>query len=191
LTKLGMGALLVGVLAVAGKNLSAGEKGPAVGDAAPKFEATDDQGKAWKSTDHVGKKIVVLYFYPADFTGGCTAQACGFRDNAKPLTDKGIEVIGVSGDSAKTHGLFKKEHKLEFTLLADEEGKLAKQFGVPVNVAKGTVKVKGIGVVERGATISRWTVVIDREGKVAARYEVKNAGGDHKTVLDIVKKLEK
>src|SRR5438105_12119000 len=72
-----------------------------VGDAAPAFEATDDAGKTWKSSDHYGKKIVVLYFYPADFTGGCTAQACGFRDDLGKLTDKGVEVVGISGDSAK------------------------------------------------------------------------------------------
>src|SRR5271168_1074208 len=66
---------------------------PKVGDMAPKFEAKDDQGKTWKSTDHVGKKVLVVYFYPADFTGGCTKQACGFRDDAKVLIDKGIEVV--------------------------------------------------------------------------------------------------
>src|SRR5580765_4302500 len=70
-----------------------------VGDKAPAFEGTNEEGKPWKSSDIVGKKILVVYFYPADFTKGCTDQACGFRDNIKPLTDKGVEVIGVSGDS--------------------------------------------------------------------------------------------
>ena len=96
--------LIVGlcVLALAvGATLSAGEKGtPKVGDKAPAFQSVDENGKTWKSTDHVGKKIVVLYFYPADFTGGCTAQACGFRDNLKDLSSKNVEVVGVSGDSA-------------------------------------------------------------------------------------------
>src|SRR5271168_4967157 len=73
------------------------------GDAAPSFEAKDDAGKSFKSSDVIGKKIVVVYFYPADFTGGCTAQACAFRDDYEKLTKKGIEVIGVSGDSVKTH----------------------------------------------------------------------------------------
>src|SRR5947209_15670902 len=103
------------VLAVAGMTLSAGEKKLKVGDKAPAFESVDENGKTWKSTDHVGKKIVVLYFFPADFTGGCTAQACGFRDNMGSLTTKDVEVIGVSGDTPQTHQLFKKHEKLNFT----------------------------------------------------------------------------
>src|SRR5262249_52137477 len=86
-----------------------------VGDKAPEFEATDDQGKAFKSSDVVGKKILVVYFYPADCTGGCTKQACGFRDDADKLADKGVVVVGVSGDSVKNHQVFKKVHKLNFT----------------------------------------------------------------------------
>src|SRR5262245_49289065 len=72
-----------------------------VGDPAPKFDSVDEDGKAWKSSDHVGKKIVVVYFYPADLTGGCTKQACAFRDDMKQLAGKGVEVIGVSGDAPK------------------------------------------------------------------------------------------
>ena len=67
-----------------------------VGDNAPVFESVDDQGKPWKSVDHVGKKILVVYFYPADLTGGCTKQACAFRDDHEKLTAKGVEVVGVS-----------------------------------------------------------------------------------------------
>src|SRR5262245_8142571 len=88
-----------------------------VGDPAPTFTSTDDEGKPWKSSDHVGKKVLVVYFYPADMTGGCTKQACGFRDDMAKLTDKGVEVVGVSGDSAKNHQVFKSVHKLNFALL--------------------------------------------------------------------------
>src|SRR6516225_2273737 len=83
---------VLGLVTLAGGNLlSAADKkgGVTVGDKAPAFEATDDQGKTWKSSDHVGKKIVVVYFFPADFTGGCTKQACAFRDNSNALADKG------------------------------------------------------------------------------------------------------
>src|SRR5579871_5507954 len=69
------------------------------GDRAPAFEAVDDRGQPWKSTDHVGKKYVVLYFYPGDFTPGCTAQARSFRDNLNKLAERGVVVVGVSGDS--------------------------------------------------------------------------------------------
>src|SRR5882762_6630660 len=145
----------------------AGEKGRPmlkVGDQAPSFQSIDENGKTWKSTDHVGKKIVVLYFYPADFTGGCTAQACGYRDNIELLSSKGVEVVGVSGDTVETHQLFKKHEKLNFTLLADGKGELAKTFGVPYGVAKA----KATGFDEKGekidvfrtATIQRYTVVI-------------------------------
>src|SRR5207248_2772867 len=101
----------------AGSQLSAGEKKGKpmtvkVGDKAPTFEGMDETGKTWRSSDHVGKKIVVLYFYPADFTGGCTAQACGFRDDIEKLGTKDVEVVGVSGDSVKTHQMFKTHHKL-------------------------------------------------------------------------------
>ena len=113
-----------------------------VGDAAPAFEARTDEVKTWSSADHYGKKWVVIYFYPGDFTPGCTAQAKAFNAAMDKLTEQGVEVIGVSGDSVKTHELFKKAMKLNFTLLADEAGEVAKKFGVPVG--KGaTVKARG------------------------------------------------
>ena len=164
-----------------------------VGEKAPAFESVDESGKTWKSKDHVGKKILVLYFYPADFTGGCTAQACAFRDDIEKLGSKGVEVVGVSGDSVETHKLFKAHHKLPFTLLADDKGTVAKAFGVPVN--KGgespTINEKGEkGKAPRGVTIARWTVVIDKEGNVAAIDNVTKAGDDAKRVAELVKKLD-
>ena len=93
-----------------------------LGDAAPAFEAKSDQGTTWTSAEHYGKKWVVVYFFPGDFTPGCTAQANAFRDAMNKLTARGVEVIGVSGDSAESHSLFKKVQKLNFTLLADEDG---------------------------------------------------------------------
>ena len=113
LRKMGLLALVFGVTALALSVVRADDKKTEVnvGDKAPEFKATDDAGNAWKSADHVGKKIVVVYFFPADFTRGCTAQAKAFRDDYDKLKDKGVEVIGISGDSAKTHALFKKEHK--------------------------------------------------------------------------------
>jgi peroxiredoxin Q/BCP len=164
-----------------------------VGDKAPAFESVDESGATFKSSDVVGKKIVVLYFYPADFTGGCTAQACGFRDAIEKLKSANIAVIGVSGDSVATHKLFKAHHKLNFPLLADEKGTVAKAFGVPVG--KGgkspTIDEKGEkGSAARGATISRWTVVIDQSGNVAAIDAVGKAGDDAKRVAELVKKLD-
>jgi peroxiredoxin Q/BCP len=175
--------------------LNAGEKKVKVGDKAPAIESIDDQGKPWKSTDVVGKKILVVYFYPADFTGGCTSQACSFRDDIEKLHGQGVEVVGVSGDSAATHKLFKNYHKLNFTLLADEKGAIAKLFGVPVTKG-GTIK--GIGFdetgtkidVTRGSTIQRYTVVIAKNGTVVAIDQVSNAKGDSQRIADMVKKME-
>ena len=166
-----------------------------VGDKVPVLESIDENGKPWKSTDVVGKKILVLYFYPADFTGGCTAQACGFRDNLETLKGKDVEVVGISGDTPKTHQLFKKYHKLPFTLLSYEKGELAKKFGVKVNLKEG--KANGFDEqgnkieVIRSATISRVTVVIDKQGMVAAIDPIAKAGDDAKRVMELVQKLEK
>src|SRR5215469_14210851 len=73
---------------------------PVAGDKAPAFQGTDQSGQTLKSSDVVGKKIVLLYFYPKDFTGGCTKEACGFRDRIADLQKDGVQVIGVSYDSA-------------------------------------------------------------------------------------------
>ncbi len=162
-----------------------------VGDPAPSFSALDETGKTWKSEDHVGKKILVVYFYPADFTGGCTRQACGFRDDMKKLTAQGVEVVGVSGDSASTHAKFKEAYKLPFTLLADSEGSVAKAFGVPAGKGgKITRTIQGKDeVLKRGVTIRRWTFVIGKDGKIALKNDSVNAGKDSKAVLDFVNKL--
>jgi peroxiredoxin Q/BCP len=165
-----------------------------VGDPAPLFEGTDDQGKPWKSSDHVGKKVLVIYFYPADLTGGCTKQACGFRDDMNKLTDKGVEVLGISGDSVKNHQIFKKVHNLNFALLADENGGVAKRFGVPIR-AGGDFKAKDADgqevVLKRGVTIARWTFVIGADGKIAYKNTKVNAAEDSKQVLEVIAKLGK
>jgi len=162
-----------------------------VGEKAPAFEAQDDQGKPWKSADHVGKKIIVVYFYPADFTGGCTKQACGFRDDMQKIAGKDVEVVGISGDSAKNHEMFKKHHMLNFTLLADENGAVAKKFGVPLKDG-GEYEVKELGTkIRRGVTASRWTFVIDKDGKIAHKNTKVNAAQDSKDILQTVEKLSK
>lgn len=183
-------ASLCGLCAVS--FVHAQEKKIKVGDKAPAFESVDENGKAWKSSDVVGKKILVLYFYPADFTGGCTKQACGYRDDIEKLGGKGVEVIGVSGDTPESHRLFKKEHKLNFTLLADTKGQVAKKFGVPVNKGS-TNKTKTDGKeveIPREVNIARYTVIIDKMGNVAAIDAVKDAAGDPKRIAEVVKGLD-
>ncbi len=164
-----------------------------VGDQAPTFEVSDDQGKPWKSSDHFGKQIVVVYFYPADMTGGCTAQACAFRDDLGKLAGKDVAVVGVSGDTVESHQLFKKAHNLNFPLLADVEGKVADAFGVPKTVGEKTVKATIDGVdydLVRNVTTKRWTFIIDRDGKVAYKDDNVNARQDAEKVMSAIAKLK-
>ena len=159
----------------------------------PAFEAIDDEGNVWKSTDHIGKKMVVLYFYPADMTGGCTAQACGYRDGMESFGRLNAEVIGVSGDTAENHQVFKKAHQLNFTLLADTDGKIAELFGVPVSKGEKTVtkSIDGVDVdLTRSATAKRWTFIIDRNGKVVHRDDRVNAKADPDSVEMFLKAVE-
>ena len=164
-----------------------------VGDPAPVFEVTDEQGKGWKTADHYGKKYVVLYFYPGDFTPGCTAQANAFKDAMNQLTEQGVEVVGVSGDSVPTHALFKKAQKLNFTLLSDPDGAVAKQFGVPVG--KGAkVKAKDPDgkpfEFDRAVTTARWTFVIGKDGKIAYKNTKVVPAEDAKKILEFITKAE-
>lgn len=162
------------------------------GSKAPKFQAKDDMGIDWKSEDHVGKKIVVVYFYPADMTGGCTKQACGFRDDMKKLQAKGVEVVGVSGDSVRNHQLFKKAENLNFTLLADPDGEVAKAFGVPFTKGEKSITRTIDGKEEtltRGGTAKRWTFVIAKDGTVALKNTKVKAAQDSKAILSKVNDL--
>jgi peroxiredoxin Q/BCP len=165
-----------------------------VGAAAPAFEAPDEEGRTWQSAKHVGKKIIVVYFYPGDFTPGCTAQAQRFRDNMNKISALGAEVVGISGDSPATHALFKQAHKLNFSLLADEEGAVAKQFGVPVS-AGGTVRTTDADkkplVLKRALTTARWTFIIGLDGKIAYKNAKVDPIADSKQVEAFLQKLEK
>jgi peroxiredoxin Q/BCP len=112
---------------------------PQAGDAAPTFTGLDQDGKTVSLADLAGKKIVLLYFYPKDFTSGCTKEACGFRDRMGDLQKDNVEVIGVSFDSADSHKQFIAKYNLNFTLLADTDGKIADNYGVKMdgkNMAK-------------------------------------------------------
>jgi peroxiredoxin Q/BCP len=103
---------------------------PKAGDSAPLFTGQDQDGKEFKLADLVGKKILLLYFYPKDFTGGCTKEACGFRDRMGELQTNNVEVIGVSHDSVESHKKFADEYKLNFTLIADPDGKIIEAYAV-------------------------------------------------------------
>ena len=103
---------------------------PKAGDTAPLFSGEDQNGKMVILADFIGKKNVLLYFYPKDFTGGCTKEACGFRDRMGDLQKDNVDVVGVSFDSADSHKKFAARYNLNFSLLADPDGKIADAYGV-------------------------------------------------------------
>lgn len=101
-----------------------------IGDMIPVFSLQDQEGKLFHMSDVLGKKSVVIFFYPKDFTPGCTKEVCSFRDAYDEFVEVGAEVIGISGDSTKSHRDFSGKHKLPFTLLSDPGGRVKQLFGV-------------------------------------------------------------
>lgn len=159
-----------------------------IGHKAPSFETMDDGGKLWQSKDHVGKGFLVIYFYPAAMTGGCTKQACSFRDDKDQLAKLGIEIIGISGDPVKNLQIFKIVHNLNFTLLSDENGAIAQKFGVPIK--EGGSIVRNVNdqqiTMTRNVTTARWTFIIDKNGKIIYKNIEVNAANDSKDVLEFI-----
>lgn len=134
---------------------------PKAGSPAPLVSGTDQDGKSWKLADHIGKQVVLLYFYPKDETPGCTKQACGLRDRIEELKKDKVEVIGVSFDSAASHQQFIAKHKLNFTLLADTDGRIADAFGVRREAGKNIAR--------------RASFLIGLDGKIAHVTDVPSA----------------
>lgn len=98
-------------------------------DTLPLFSLKDQHGTTVHSDSFLGKPVLI-YFYPKNFTPGCTAEACGFRDAYEAFSDKGIRVVGISSDSEKSHQKFANRYKLPFTLLSDSKKKIQRLFGV-------------------------------------------------------------
>ncbi len=161
-----------------------------IGDSAPSFMANNQNGELWNSADYYGKAFVVVYFYPAALTSGCTKQACNYRDFESILNELDIEVVGISGDAVKNLKVFEKEHKLNFTLLSDITGEISSKFGVPT-VSGGIIEKEiSIGkiILNRSLTPKRWTFIIDKNSKVVYKDMAVNAAKDGKKVIDFIKK---
>ena len=178
------------VLLFALSNLSAEVK---TGDNVKAFNANDDKGALWSSKESFSKDFLIVYFYPAAMTPGCTKQACAYRDNAKELEAAGAQVVGVSGDSVLNLAAFKKMHQLNFPLLSDVNGLIAERFGVPSrNGGKINREIDGKKLdFFRSASMSRWTFIIDKEGKVIYKNTKVKAADDSKTVIEMLKSLKK
>lgn len=122
-----------------------------VGDTAPEFTLPSQSGEPVSLKDFIGKKSVVLYFYPKDDTPGCTAEACAFRDSYEVFQEAGAEVIGVSDDSSASHQNFASKYRLPFILVSDSGKQIRKLYGVPSTL---------------GLLPGRVTYIIDKNGIV-------------------------
>lgn len=167
------------------------QEGLSVGDKSPDFKALADDGSTWDINKFLGKNYIVVYFYPAAMTGGCTKQACSYRDHRDDLQSAGVVVVGVSGDKVENLRLFKQAENLNFTLLSDEKGAIARSFGVPATEG-GAIK-RTVGEIEhelvRGVTAKRWTFVVGKDGKIIYKNEAVNAEKDTDEVLNFIKAL--
>lgn len=122
-----------------------------IGDTAPDFTLPTQSGEPISLKDFIGKKSIVLYFYPKDDTPGCTAEACAFRDSYEVFKDAGAEVIGISDDSATSHQKFATKYNLPFILVSDTGKQVRKLYGVPSTL---------------GILPGRVTYIIDKSGIV-------------------------
>jgi peroxiredoxin Q/BCP len=149
-----------------------------VGDRAPDFKTTDQDGNTVKLSDFKGRKVV-LYFYPKDDTPGCTKEACSFRDGWSEFRKKKIAVLGVSADDERKHKTFAEKYDLPFPLLADTDHKILNAYGTWGEKSLYGRKYMGI---------YRVTYVIDEKGKIAAVWpKVKPEGHAEEILAGIAK----
>ena len=144
------------------------------GDPAPDFEGPTSDGSKLGLKDFLGKKNVVLYFYPKDDTPGCTKEACSFRDNLQPIRNMGAEIIGVSLDSIESHGKFASKYGLSFPLISDKDKRIANAYGV---------------LKDTGTSTNRVTFIIDKTGKIAKVFPKVDVTKHTEEVVSALKEL--
>ena len=163
-----------------------------VGDIIEPFSALDEEGNSWNSSS-VETDFLVVYFYPAAMTGGCTKQACAYRDDKATFDKIGTTVVAISGDEVKNLKHFKESYQLNFPLLSDNNGTISKKFGIPTK--KGGSITREIGgeefLLTRGITTPRWTFVLDKNRKVIYKNAEVNASEDSKNVQKVIKTYQK
>jgi peroxiredoxin Q/BCP len=146
---------------------------------APEFELLDDTNTLRHLSDFKGKPVI-LYFYPADDTPGCTKEACNFRDDYSAYQKAKVTILGVSPDSVKSHVKFKQKYQLPFPLLADEGHKVCNAYGV-----WGPKKMMG----REYEGVLRTTFLIDARGKIARVFENVRPAEHSVEVLEVLKNL--
>ena len=148
---------------------------PKSGDSAPDFRLVDQNGTIKALSDFSGQ-WVVLYFYPKDDTPECTKEACAFRDDLASLEKLGAKVVGISVDDSDSHAKFAAKYHLPFSLLADEDGKVAESYGALTNLL--VVKIA-----------KRYTFLLDPKGKISKVYLSIDTSRHSQEILDDLKKL--
>jgi peroxiredoxin Q/BCP len=146
-----------------------------IGDQAPFFEGIDQYGSKFDSQEFINVKNLVVYFYPKNETKVCTAQACSFRDSYEDFKDLNCLVVGISGDSEKSHGKFAKNHSLPFILISDGDKKIRKNFAVPRDLL--------------GLLPGRYTFVINKKGIIISVFhDISNAQNHTDDAMKALKK---
>jgi peroxiredoxin Q/BCP len=147
------------------------------GSYVPLFSLPDQNGKELSINSVIGKKKLVIYFYPKDDSPGCTKEACSFRDQFDVFNEADAMIIGISGQSVESHKKFAEKYHLNFTLLSDEGDKVRKMFGVPVNFL--------------GMVPGRVTYIVDKSGKVVYVFDSQSQATKHvDEALRILKELK-
>jgi len=137
-----------------------------VGKQAPDFSLPDEHGNLVKLSSFRGKRVI-LYFYPADDTPGCTAQACGFRDSFEEIQEKNAVVIGISPDNAHSHQRFRAKYNLPFVLLSDPDHAVAEKYGAWGE--KSFMGKKSLGIIRSHFVIDEQGKIVDAQIKVNAK----------------------
>jgi thioredoxin-dependent peroxiredoxin len=128
-----------------------------IGSRVPEFSLLDQNGKKFDIKDVIGKKKLVIYFYPKDDSPGCTKEACYFQDQYEVFRQADADIIGISSQSVESHRKFADKYKLSFTLLSDKSNKVRELFGVPTNFL--------------GLIPGRVTYVVDKSGKIIYSFD--------------------
>lgn len=145
-----------------------------LGDKIPSFTLKNQDGEEVHIKNHIGKHPVILFFYPKNFTRGCTREACAFRDHYDIIKERGAVIFGISSDSVDSHANFKKQYNLPFDLLSDKSGVVRKLFNVPNEI---------FGIVP-----GRATYLFDKNGILIMQYNALFGAVDH--VKQTLQKLD-
>lgn len=150
----------------------------AEGSTAPDFTMKDKSGRSIKLSDLRGKKSVVVYFYPKDFTPGCTMEATEFSRDYNKFVDAGIEIVGISPDDEQSHQKFRAKMGMPYPLVADTDNAVSKKYGV--YGLKSFMGREYMGV-------NRSTFLVDKSGKIVKIYKKVKPAGHSREVLDALR----